>query len=239
MLKGYIHSIETFGAVDGPGIRYVIFTQGCPLRCKYCHNPDTWQTNANKQLSVKEITDDIIKYRNFIKSGGVTITGGEPLLQIDFIDEIVSFCNENNIHVAIDTSGIIPLEVCASVIDKADLILLDIKHIDPSKCQALTGQTNKNALALLEYCEKTGKKVWIRQVIVPKISDDLADLEKLAKYLSRFTVIEKVEILPFHKMGEFKWDTLGYKYELSDTPTPSSELISEIKKLFKSYNIKV
>lgn len=237
MKKGYVHSIETFGAVDGPGIRYVIFLQGCPLKCKYCHNPDTWQTNIGKQYTVDELTSDIIKYRNFIKSGGVTITGGEPLLQADFVYEIAKFCNENNIHVAIDTSGAIALEYCQKVIDIVDLLLLDIKHIDPEKCKILSGKDNKNALALLDYCESIGRKVWIRHVVVPGYSDDRDDLEALAKYLTKYTVIEKVEILPFHKMGEFKWENLGLKYELYDTPSTSPEVTKQIKEIFKNYNL--
>lgn len=238
-MKGYVHSIETFGTVDGPGIRYVIFLQGCPLRCKYCHNPDTWKTNVGKQYTVEEITEDIVKYRNFIKSGGVTITGGEPLLQTDFVYEIAKFCKQHKIHIAIDTSGIIPLETCKKAIDVVDLLLLDIKHIDPKKCLVLTGKTNERALEMLSYCEKIGRKVWIRHVVVPGYSDELSDIEALAKYLSKFTIIEKVEILPFHKMGEFKWDSLNIKYELKDTPPPAVELIKKIKEIFKSYNIKV
>jgi len=237
--KGYIHSIETFGSVDGPGIRYVVFFQGCPLRCKFCHNPDTWRTDAGTEYSVDELVEDILKYKNFIKNGGVTITGGEPLLQADFAAELLTRLKEHGIHTAIDTSGAIPLSKCKEAVDVADLILLDIKSIDTLVAQELTGKGNEDALAMLEYLESKGKPVWIRHVVVPGITENYEAIESLGKYLEKFKVVDRVEILPFHKMGEFKWEQLGYKYELYETPSPEKASIDKIKEILRKHNLKV
>ena len=236
-MTGYVHSIETGGTVDGPGLRYVIFLQGCPLRCKFCHNPDTWEFNKGKVLSAEEVVEDILKYRNFIKSGGVTLSGGEPLAQPEFAAEILELCAANNIHTAVDTSGAVPLDACKRAVDAAKLMLLDIKHIDGRGCMELSGKDNKNALELLAYCEQAKKEVWIRHVVVPGYTDDLVDIEKMAEYLSSFSVITRMEILPFHKMGEYKWKQLNYKYDLENTPEPSAELIGKIKELFRKYEL--
>lgn len=239
MTKGYIHSIETCGTVDGPGLRYVVFFQGCPLRCKFCHNPDTWKVNAGKETSVDELVEDILKYRNFIKNGGVTLTGGEPLLQADFAAELLKRLKSEGIHTAIDTSGAIPLEKCKEAVDTADLILLDIKSIDTVVAKDLTGKGNEDALALLDYLESTGKAVWIRHVVVPGITENYEAIEKLGQYLEKFTVIDRVEILPFHKMGEYKWKELGYNYELLDTKTPEKASIDTIKDILRKHKLKV
>lgn len=239
MLTGYVHSIETCGTVDGPGIRYVAFFQGCPLRCKFCHNPDTWKKYEGKQYTVDALLQDILKYRNFIKNGGVTLSGGEPLLQADFAAELLRRCKEEGLHTAVDTSGAIPLKACKEAVDAADLILLDIKSIDSIKCKELTGMGNDNALELLDYLESTKKSVWIRHVVVPGITENYEDIEAMARYLSKFTVVERVEILPFHKMGEFKWKELGMEYTLYDTPTPEKDSIRKIKEILKGYGLNV
>ena len=239
MTEGYIHSIETCGTVDGPGLRYVVFFQGCPLRCKFCHNPDTWRTDAGTRYTVDELVEDILKYKNFIKNGGVTITGGEPLLQADFAEELLKRLKMEGIHTAIDTSGAIPLSKCKAAVDAADLILLDIKAIDSAVAKELTGKGNEDALGLLEYLDSQGKPVWIRHVVVPGITEDYEAIEKLGKYLEKFKVVDRVEILPFHKMGEFKWKELGYKYELLDTQPPEKESIDKIKDILKKHGIKV
>ncbi len=239
MAKGFIHSVETGGTVDGPGLRYVVFFQGCPLRCKFCHNPDTWKTNIGTEYTAHELVEDILKYKNFIKKGGVTLTGGEPLMQAEFAREVLEMLKAEGIHTAIDTSGAIPLSVCKGALDAADLILLDLKSIDSIVCKDLTGVSNDMAMEMLEYLEKIKKPVWLRHVVVPGITDNLEDIEKMAKYLSGFTVIQRVEILPFHKMGEFKWEELGYSYELSETPAPKKETIREIKEILRSYKLKV
>lgn len=239
MKTGYVHSIETCGTVDGPGLRYVLFFQGCPLRCKFCHNPDTWKVNAGKEYMVDELIEDILKYKNFIRTGGVTITGGEPLMQADFAAELLERCRKEGIHTAIDTAGIIPLSVCKRAVDAADLILLDIKSIDSIKAKELTGAGNDNALELLDYLESVKKPVWIRHVVVPGITEDYEEIEALARYLSKFTVVERVEILPFHKMGEYKWKEMGLNYELEATPSPKKESIVKIKDIVRGYGLNV
>ncbi len=236
-MEGYIHSIETCGTLDGPGIRYVIFLQGCPLRCKFCHNPDSWQINAGKKTSVNDLMEDILRYKNYIKTGGITLSGGEPLLQAQFATALFKECKRNGIHTAVDTSGAIPLSVSKEAIDEADLVLLDIKSIDTAKCQDLTGKGNEEVLKLLDYLEQTGKEVWIRHVVVPGITENDEDIERMAEYLSRYTVIKRVEVLPFHKMGEYKWKQLNMKYELEDTPTPKKESIEKIKSLLRKYKL--
>jgi pyruvate formate lyase activating enzyme len=235
--EGYVHSIETLGTLDGPGIRYIIFLQGCPLRCKFCHNPDTWKTNSGKKYTVNELIEDMLKYRSFIKKGGMTLSGGEPLLQADFAAALFKECKKHGIHTALDTSGAIPLKVCKHAIDEVDLVLLDIKSIDDMKCRDLTGKGNEDALNLLDYLEKTGKEVWIRHVVVPGITENYEDNEKMARYLSKYTVISRVDVLPFHKMGEYKWEQLGLKYELGDTQPPVKESIEKIKSIFRGYKL--
>ncbi len=240
-MTGYIHSIETGSTVDGPGMRYVVFFQGCPLRCKFCHNPDSWQCEIGMGISytVEELVSDILQYKNFLKNGGVTLSGGEPLMQAEFAAEVLRLCAAHRLHTAIDTGGGVPLEAARSAIDVAQLILLDIKHIDDEKCRALTGQGNKNSLRLLDYCQQTGKEVWIRQVIVPGLTDDLQDLERLACWIAQYSVVKRVELLPFHKMGEYKWEQLGFNYELKNTPPPTEESLRRIRELFAKYKLNV
>lgn len=235
-MVGNIHSVETFGTLDGPGIRYVIFLQGCPLKCKFCHNPDTWDVNLGKQQTVDELIGDILKYRSFIKKGGVTFTGGEPLMQAEFVTEAIKRCKKLGIHTCIDTSGSTHLSVCSDALDEVDLVLLDIKHIDTDKCKELTGMGNENALKMLDYLEQIKKEVWIRHVVVPGYTEDYETLETMAKYLSKYTVISKIELLPFHKMGEYKWENMGLSYEISDTKEPTKESMEKIKKIFEKYN---
>jgi len=235
--KGYVHSVETFGALDGPGIRYVVFLQGCPLRCQYCHNPDTWECKKGKEMYSKDVVSDILKYKNYIKTGGVTVSGGEPLLQSDFVAEILSLCHDNGIHTCIDTSGIIPLEVCKNAVSEADLILMDIKHIDSEKCKGITGQGNENALAMIEYCQSHNKDIWIRYVLVPGLTDDEDAIERMADYLSQFSVVKRVELLPFHKMGEFKWEQLRLEYMLKNTLEPTNDSINRTMEIFAKHNL--
>lgn len=234
---GYIHSVETFGTLDGPGIRYVIFLQGCPLRCKYCHNPDTWGFKEGNKMCSTDVVSDILRYKNYIMTGGVTVSGGEPLMQSDFLAEILKLCHDNGIHTCIDTSGIVPVEACKNAVDEADLLLLDIKHIDTEKCKLITGQGNENTLKMLNYCQQQGKDVWIRYVLVPGLTDDKKDIERMAQYLSGFSVIKKTEVLPFHKMGEYKWNQLGLNFELENTLEPTKELISEVKNILARYGL--
>jgi pyruvate formate lyase activating enzyme len=236
---GRIHSVETFGAVDGPGVRYVLFMQGCPLRCLYCHNPDSWDVHSGKEITSEEAADDIKKYMNFIKRGGVTISGGEPLLQSEFVEDLILRCKALGLHTAIDTSGAIPLEKSQKAIDASDLLLLDIKSLDDDVCKNLTGTSNINTLKTLDYCEHTHKPVWIRHVIVPGITLKTDLLENLADFLKNYTCIENIEILPFHKMGEFKWQDMNLKYSLFDTPQPENDEIQKAKEIFLSRNLPI
>ena len=231
---GRIHSVETFGALDGPGIRYVLFLQGCPLRCAYCHNPDTWEITKENSKTAAQAVEDILRYANFISSGGVTLSGGEPLLQPDFCREVIELCHQHGLHCAIDTSGSLPLTQCQTAVNAADLLLLDIKALDPDVCQELTGKDNRNALALLNYCEVTGKPVWIRHVLVPGVTLIRERLEALADFLLAYSCVTRVELLPFHKMGEYKWETMGMKSPLSGTEEPSPEGIAMAREIFAS-----
>ncbi len=236
-MKGYVHSVETFGTVDGPGVRYVAFLQGCPLRCAYCHNPDSRAFGQNLETTPSALVEDVLRYKDFLHGGGVTLSGGEPLAQPEFTREVLELLRAEGLHTAVDTSGAIPLERCRAAVEVADLVLLDLKHIDPDKCRDMTGQDNRNAIRLLTWCENSGKPVWIRHVVVPGLSDSLADLERLATFLSEFTCIERIEILPFHKMGEYKWKELKEDYRLGATPEPDAKTIRAIQALFARYGL--
>ena len=235
-MKGYIHSFESFGTKDGPGIRFVLFLQGCPLRCLYCHNVDTWDLKNKKyMLTPEETMHEISKVRGFIKSGGLTVSGGEPLLQPEFILELFKLCREEKIHTAIDTSGYLLNDRIKEVLDLTDLVLLDIKHIDPDKYQALTSVELKPTLEFMEYLSKINKPVWVRYVLVPGYTDNEKELKAWAKYVSNFKNVERVDILPFHQMASYKWEGLGRSYELKDTPAPSKEDIKKAEEIFKSF----
>lgn len=238
-VKGRIHSVETFGALDGPGIRYVVFLQGCLLRCAYCHNPDTWTCGTGKEITADKLVADILRYKNFLAGGGVTLSGGEPLLQTEFCCEVLQLCKENKLHTALDTCGAVPLSECKPAVDLAGMLLLDMKAIDSELCRKMTGQDNRNAIELLDYCEKTGKRVWIRHVMVPGFTLVRTQLERLADFLTGYTCVERVDLLPFHKMGVYKWENLGIDFTLKDVPEPTRKEISMAKKIFKSRNITV
>lgn len=238
-MKGRIHSVETFGAVDGPGTRYVVFMQGCPLRCIYCCNPDTWDAKGGKTISVRQLVKEIEKYKNYIMEGGVTFTGGEPLLQSKFVLQATKKLKKLGLHVAIDTSGVIPLQETKKVIDACDLVLLDIKALDSALHQTLTGLPNERTLQTLSYCETIKKPVWIRHVIVPTYTLDVEKLEELAKYLTQFTCIKNIELLALHHMGQFKWEELGVPYTLKDVKTPTKEEMDKVKAIFTKYKLPV
>ena len=231
-VSGKIHSFESFGTLDGPGVRYIVFLQGCALRCCYCHNPDTWDVCGGEVFIVEEVMKKILSCRNFIKSGGVTFSGGEPLLQREFLSELLDACVEEKLHTAIDTAGSVPVAVSSGVIDKANMLLLDIKSLDDTLCRKITGQGNRNALDTLEYCEKTSKPVWIRHVVVPGLTMDERKLQELSQYLEKFNCVKRVDLLGYHKLGEFKWSSLGIENTLKDTPEPSKEEILSLQNLF-------
>jgi pyruvate formate lyase activating enzyme len=234
---GRVHSMESFGTLDGPGVRYVLFLQGCALRCLYCHNPDTWQTCGGKAMDSDEIVSDILSYRNFIKTGGVTLSGGEPLLQPDFALDIINKCKAHGIHTAIDTAGSVPLAVSKAVINAVDLVLLDIKCLDNQQCKTLTGQDANQTLDTLYYCESIKKPVWVRHVLLPGYTLEKSKLIQLADYIARFACVETVELLPFHKMGEFKWKELNIPYQLWDVEPPTHDELSMVKEIFESRNL--
>lgn len=224
-MKGYIHSVETFGTVDGPGIRYVLFMQGCPLRCLYCHNPDTWEFNKENGFSVDEILIDYEKYKPFLKNGGITVSGGEALLQIDFVIELFKKSKEKGIHTCIDTSGI-PFNKSENYILKinellkyTDLVLLDIKHIDDKEHIKLTGRSNREVLEFARYLSNKNIPVWIRHVIVPNITYNSDYLLKLGEFLGELNNIRSIDVLPYHDLGTSKYKNLGLEYPLEGTKT--------------------
>lgn len=232
---GRVHSIESCGTVDGPGIRTVVFMQGCALRCQYCHNPDTWDINRGNEYTPEQLIDEILKYKSFMRfsGGGVTFTGGEPLLQSEFILEVSKLCKENDISIAIDTSGFIWNDTVKDVLDYTDIVLLDIKNFDPAVYQTLTGGSITPTLQMLEYLKERKIITWVRYVVVPNLTDNLESIKQLADYMKDYPNISKIELLPFHKMGEFKWKELGLEYKLAKTQEPGKELMQTVKTIFE------
>ena len=229
-----VHSIESFGTVDGPGIRFVLFLQGCHLQCKYCHNRDTWDINGGEYKSVDEIVEKINRYKNYIipSGGGVTVTGGEPLIQASFVLELFKKLKENGIHTCVDTSGMFALtDGIKEVLKYTDLVLLDIKHIDDEKCKELVGVSNKKELEFARYLSDNNIKMWIRHVLVPGYTDDGQDLLKLKNFLSTLKTVEKIQILPYHNMGKYKWEKLGLEYPLEGVREANQEDVDIAKKI--------
>ena len=236
IIKGRIHSFESLGTLDGPGIRFVVFFQGCGLKCKYCHNRDTWELDAGVEYSAEGIIKKAIRSKTYMESsgGGITLSGGDPFMQQDFLLDLLKKLKEQNIHVTIDTSGSFLLtNKVKEILNYTDLVLLDIKHIDDDKCIELTGATNKYTLEFAKYLDHIGKDMWIRQVIIPGYTDDENDLFKLKKFIQSLDSVKKVELLPYHDLGKFKWQTLGFNYELENVPSPTSEEIQKIKDLLE------
>lgn len=238
-MKGYIHSIESYGTVDGPGIRYIVFMQGCLLRCQYCHNPDTWEIGKGKEVTVEEIIDDVKSYLPFMEAsgGGITVSGGEPLLQIDFLIELFKVCKQLGIHTTIDSSGGCYSEEeefqhkLKELMRYTDLILLDLKHIDSKKHRKLTGKPNEHILTFARYLSDIRKPVWIRHVLVPGVTDHEEDLMRLSVFINTLKNVEKVEILPYHQLGVYKWEALGLKYPLAGVEPPTEENVERAKKI--------
>ena len=246
-MKGYVHSIETFGLVDGPGVRYVLFVQGCKMRCRYCHNPETWKicTDEDEKMDVglgwqtaKEAFDRAYRYQNYWKNnGGITVSGGEPLLQIDFVTELFRYAKEKGVHTTLDTSGSVYGEEPATVekfeklMEVTDLVMLDIKEMDEEKHKKLTGRSNKNILAMADKMNEMGKEMWIRHVLVPGLTDGKEDLKALRKKLDEWTNVSRVEILPYHTLGLFKWENLGIPYSLEGVPGPTEEQVKDAEEI--------
>ena len=229
-----IHSIESFGTVDGPGIRFVIFMQGCGLKCKYCHNRDTWDTCGGTVISSDELLDKIERYKSYIlpSGGGVTVSGGEPLLQAKFLITLFKELKERNIPTAIDTSGMIDLtDDIKELLSLTDLVLLDIKHINDEKSKELVGFSNKKELEFARYLSDKKIPVWIRQVIIPGITDNEEDLLKLKEFINSLQNVQKVELMPYHELGKFKWENLGLEYQLKGVPSATSKDIERVKEI--------
>ena len=226
MTKGRIHSLESFGTVDGPGTRYGVFVQGCPMRCAYCHNPDTWSMTAGELMDPEYIYEQYLRNEPFYRNGGgVTVTGGEPLMQVDFLIDLFTIFKQNGVHTCIDTSGIAfnpKNEEWMGKLDKlmtlTDLVMLDIKHIDPEKHKELTSQPNENILKFAEYLSEKNIDTWIRHVVVPGITDNDEYLYKLGYFIGGLSSLRALDVLPYHTMGKAKYDKLGIDYILKDVP---------------------
>ncbi len=217
-MKGYIHSTESFGTVDGPGIRYVVFMQGCPLRCIYCHNPDTWEMNKGQEIEPSRIISEYKKNIAFYSKGGITLTGGEPLLQIDFAIELFRLAKAENIHTCIDTSGITFNSKLTEKLDEllrfTDIVMLDIKHIDAEKHKELTGASNENILEFAKYLDEKDVEIWIRHVVIPNCTDDKESLFRLGEFIGTITHLKALDVLPYHTMGVNKYKELDIPYKL-------------------------
>ena len=240
-ITGKIHSFESFGTVDGPGIRFVVFAQGCPLRCLYCHNPDTWDAGKGKiEMTPEELIAEVVRYKNFIqKKGGVTFTGGEPLLQAAFVRDFFTLCQQEQLHTALDTSGCLLNESVKELLNVTDLVLLDVKSIDAVEYKQLTSGVLAQTLAFLDYLQQIGKTTWVRHVLVPQLTDNDERLHQLATYLKRYSVVEKVELLPYHKLGIFKYEALGMVDPLANTEALSHERLQHARDIFMSHGLTV
>lgn len=244
-IKGRIHSVESFGAADGPGVRYIVFLQGCHMRCRYCHNPDTWAINdkTSYEETPEETLAKAIKYRSYWKdNGGITVSGGEALLQIDYVTRLFKLAKEKNIHTTLDTSGN-PFTREEPFFGKfnelmkyTDLFMLDIKHIDSEKHKNLTTCDNSNILDMAKYLSDSGKDMWIRHVLVPGITDNEEDLKRLGEFVKSLNTVKRFEILPYHTLGVFKWKELGMKYTLDEINLPTSEDIKRAEKIMGIIN---
>ena len=237
-MSGRIHSLESFGTVDGPGVRYVVFVQGCPMRCAYCHNPDTWAMNGGTVMEASYIIEQYERNKGFYRDGGITVTGGEPLMQVDFLIDLFTLAKAKGIHTCIDSSGIAFnrknedfMEKMDKLVTLTDLIMLDIKHIDPEKHKELTSQPNENILDFAKYLNEKQVPMWIRHVVVPGITDDDEYLYKLGYFIGEFTNLKALDVLPYHTMGKAKYENLGMEYKLKDVPAMDKTKVVEKKKV--------
>lgn len=231
MISGYVHSFFTSAAADGPGVRFAVFLSGCPFRCKYCHNPDTWELKQGKLTSSDSILNEIKKYANFLRTaGGLTITGGEPLQQPDFTYEIFSRTKQDfALHTALDTQGFLARNLPDSYFEPIDLVLLDIKEMNPERHKSLTGQDVTPTLDFAKRLQKMNKKVWLRYVLVPGLTDFQEDIDALAKFIEPLENIERVDVLPFHNMALHKWEKLELPYELKNQRVPTQEETKKVQ----------
>ena len=237
-IKGRIHSVESFGSADGPGVRYIVFLKGCNMRCQYCHNPDTWAKDGGELMTPEEVLKKALRYKTYWKEkGGITVSGGEALLQIDFVTELFRLAKEKGVNTCLDTSGN-PFsleEPFKSKFDElmkyTDLFMLDIKHMDDAAHRKLTGQTNQNILEMAAYLSDHGKAMWIRHVLVPGITTDEDELHRLRSFLDTLKTVERVEVLPYHTLGVFKWKEIGIPYQLEGVDPPTKEQIDRAKEI--------
>ena len=237
-MQGRIHSLESFGTVDGPGVRYVVFVQGCPMRCAYCHNPDTWPMTGGTMVEPSYIIEQYERNEGFYKGGGITVTGGEPLMQVDFLIDLFTLAKEKNIHTCIDSSGIAfkPgntewITKLDRLMELTDLVMLDIKHIDPEKHKELTSQPNDGILAFCAYLDEKHVDMWIRHVVVPGITDDDKYLFELGYFIGQFHNLKALDVLPYHTMGETKYEKLGLEYKLKGVPPMDKNKVIEKKQV--------
>lgn len=238
-MDGRIHSLETFGTLDGPGIRFVLFTQGCALQCQYCHNPDTWDSSVGKKMTVEQVLAEIEPYLDYYRrsGGGITVTGGEPSLQAAFVAELFKQCKSKwNLHTTLDSSGFCEPAHAEELLKYTDLVLLDLKMMDREKHIALTSQPNDRTLRFAEHLSERGTKMWIRHVLVPGLTDNRDDLVALGDYIRTLNNVEKVEILPYHRMGVYKWEQIGKKYPLEGVQSPTADEVARAYKLIYGTN---
>ncbi len=240
MVKGAIHSIETFGSVDGPGIRFIVFLKGCKLRCKYCHNADTWDPNSEDMRTPDEILDFAERYRSYWgEEGGITVSGGEPLLQIDFLIELFTKAKERGINTCIDTA-LQPFtreepffSKFNKLLEVTDLMLVDIKHIDNEEHKKLTGLPNENILDGMQYLSEKEQPIWIRHVLVPGITDNDEYLIKTRAFIEKLSNVQKIEVLPYHSLGQHKFEALGIPYQLDGVKSPSKERVDNATQILR------
>ncbi len=240
-LAGYIHSYETMGTADGPGMRFVLFVTGCPLRCQYCHNPDTWHLKNGNRVTVDEVMGEIEKYADFLigAHGGITISGGEPLAQPKFLATSLRPCRQRGLHTALDTSGFLGRRLTDAMLANTDLVLLDIKSSDPDVYKTVTGVSIEPTLAFARRLDYDGTPVWIRYVVVPGLTDGVENVDGVAVFLAGLNNVERVEVLPFHKMGEHKWEVMNLEYKLKHTGPPSPELMQRVLDQFHRKDLPV
>ena len=240
-VKGYIHSTESFGSVDGPGVRFIIFVSGCPMRCQFCHNPDTWKMQDGELKTTDELLKTALRYKSYWKDkGGITVSGGEPLMQMDFLIDLFKKAKEQGVHTNIDTSGAVFTREepffgkLQELLKYTDMLMLDIKHIDDEQHKILTGQSNKNILEFARYLSDIKKPIWIRQVLVPERSDKDEYLERLHDFIETLDNVERVEVLPYHTLGAYKWKELGYDYKLEGIDPPTQERIENANRILET-----
>lgn len=238
-VSGWIHSVETAGTADGPGIRYVVFLSGCALRCRYCHNPDTWHMHQGTLTDAGAVLADISRYASFLRHahGGVTLSGGEPLVQPEFAAALLAGCKRLDLHTALDTSGFLGSHASDALLADVDLVLLDIKAFSEATYRKLTGAPLRPTLEFAERLAALGKPVWLRYVLVPDLTDDRREIAGLAEFAAGLGNVARVDVLPFHKLGEHKWRELQLPYTLGDTQPPSAELVDEVRAIFRNQGL--